>query len=140
MKDSKNVDEGLKIIFDFQYKSISELVNTLSKGMTYYLIIMAALTGYIVTQTINPEIKSAIILLGIITNLFGLLSGLTLAIGIYKGITSLKNTLLKIDSDNYKSLKLESFFRGGRRMAFLVSLFCSLLLISISIYLLGLLR
>jgi hypothetical protein len=140
METKNTISEGLKIIVDFQYKSISELVNTLSKGMTYYLIIMAALTGYIVTQTINPEITKAIILIGIITNFFALLSGIVLALGIYKGIRYMKNTLLKIDPDNFETLNLESFFKGGRRIALLVSIFCSLLLISISFYLFALMK
>ena len=127
--------EKIKIIYDFQMKSLSETTNVLAKGMTFYLLILAAITGYIVSQDIPEEIKNRIFIIGIVTNIFALIAGIGLGYGIYKGIENVKKTLKILDKELWQVTEMEEYFNRGKRIVIIVSISCVSLLLFIMAYL-----
>jgi hypothetical protein len=110
-----NVFEQYKIIQDFQLNTLKDAIGVLEKGISFFLIIMALLTGYIFgTKDPIPIhqqlcfIKAAIVTIIIVT-----IAVCALSIGIYKGLCELKETMQLMNKDVWHKIKIDSYMRRG---------------------------
>lgn len=84
---------ALETFYDFEYRALAETANMLSKGITFYLAILAAVVSYAFTQDLSPAQQRQFLVLGVFTSLVFALAAGSVALGLYVGISDVENAL-----------------------------------------------
>ena len=100
-------------IVDFMWKNISEASAALQKGITFYLAILAATTGYIFSANISDEKKFAVFIVALLISFFAAVSGAALGGGIWLGLKDIELAVSKGESNQAKNIYIK-FIRRGR--------------------------
>ena len=129
MGNERNKLETLSQFCDFQWKALSNTASILSKGIAFYLAIIAAVTGYILTKQLSCEVKVMAVLAGSITSVIATIAGGSLAWGLNKGLRNLEITLMEMDKELFYKLQLNLFLVRGRRVIWIVSGCAALVLV-----------
>lgn len=116
--------EKLKMIHDFQLKSLIETVNFLLKLVTFYFALLAASVAYVFASIINTTIKEIIL-----TGIFGAsilfsIAIISLSYGVITGLTDLNKGMLIIGKVEYKKMNLTNYFKRGIRVSYIVVFSC----------------
>jgi len=124
----------LNLFFDFQYKSLTETVNFLVKAAgAFYVTIMIALIGYLVTQQVSESARKVIIISAILLTICVFFVGLIICWGVLLGIRDMRNTLKRYDENLFINCDLDSFFKRGRKVVLFSIIACFLVVILILI-------
>jgi|GEM_PF-6266268 len=125
----KDKTEVVKVYCDFQKTAIIETASALSKGITYYFLIMAVLTGILLTQEgLAEELRSIVLIITILVSLLLAIAGLSIGYILYKGVKTLGNSLQRLDEVLFSELQMDEFITRGLRYS-LVVLACSCLVL-----------
>ena len=117
--------QDIKFIFEFEYNAIKETTLMLSKGMSFYLAITAALVGYVLTQDLDVEIKNQASIIGIVVSFFALIASSSISWGILTGLNSLNKLLIENNPELYYKLGVNKFIRRGI-IAVVIVMVCAL--------------
>ena len=130
--DAASAREGYQIIFDFQWKSLTESVQLISKGVGIYFFLLLAVIGAIYNSNISGTelqlIVGAIILISILfapTMLF-------IAWGVIKGLNDLEVSLRRCCPSQFDAIGMATYFRRGR-LAARVGTACAIIILMIII-------
>jgi hypothetical protein len=127
-------DTKLNLFFDFQYKSLTETVNLLVKAAgAFYITVMIALIGYLLTQDISDKTRNVIIVSAVILTACVFIVGLAICWGVILGISDMRNTLKRYDEKLFSSIDLDKFFYRGRKLVIFSIITCVIAIILIFI-------
>lgn len=132
-KKEKYSIEDIKLIYEFKFNAVKESALGLSKGMGFYLAIMAVLLGYILTQESDAQIRFFALGIGLITSILGFIACATIGWGIIKGLNSIKEVLNYNNSVLFSELNVEDFFNRGKKAVKTTLICAGLILIVFSI-------
>ena len=105
---------------DFQWKALSEAASTLIKGMTFYLAIFAALMGYLLTKDLQPHIKEATLIVGLLVSVFAAVACGSIGWGYQQGLLDLERNYRLLNQGAFDEVHLHVFFSRGRRVLWFV--------------------
>lgn len=135
-----NKADVLKTYCDFQRVAIVETANALTKGITYYLIIMATLTGLILTQEgLSKEQQQLALYLSVVVSFFLAIAGASIYWALHKGVHELGQNLKALDDEMFAELQIDNFITRGLKhgLVVMVCSLCVLVTIIIGIYLIA---
>jgi len=120
--------EMIKLFYDFQFKSILLVLNTVTHALPIYFAILGAICAYFMTRTISPEIIKYIVLIVVSISLGGLIVYSVFVRGILLGFDELKHTFELGGDQIFKKSTINSFINRGK-ITILISLFVLYLVI-----------
>lgn len=131
--DSEN---AVKYYCDLQWNAITETATLFSKGVTFFLAIIAVLTGYIAGQKLSPEMQHLVLYLVVGVSAIATLGGVYVTWGLHKGLISFEHTSKQLDPRMFEVLEINRFFRRGRRVLWF-TIICAFLVLASLIAVLG---
>lgn len=115
--EATNAREAHKFLFEFQWKSLTESVQLITKGVGFYILLLLAVIGAIYnSKLVGTELKFAVVAIVTITILFGPMI-IFIAWGVVRGIDDLENSLRKICPTQFEAAGMEKYFLRGRLAA-----------------------
>jgi uncharacterized protein YktA (UPF0223 family) len=127
--------EKIKLLYEFQYNSIKEASGVLEKGISFFLLIIAALTSYIISskekETIDLELQLKLIAGAIITTVFVTVCVSAIAWGLFMGLKNLKQTLKFATQNVWNKTSIEKFINRGTYTTLLIGILGTFLMIII---------
>lgn len=105
--------EDIKFIYEFKYNAVKETALMLTKGVSFYLAILAGLFTYIFTSEVDDNVINGAIFIGIVVSIFAIISSVVLGFGIITGLFSIKDALKLNNEDLYNELNVSNFFYRG---------------------------
>lgn len=124
--------DGYKTIFDFQWKSLTESVQIIVKGVGLYFFTLLAIIGAIYNSKISgTELTIIISAITLISILFAPIM-LFMAWGIIKGLNDLEVSLRSICPSQFDAIGMAEYFRRGR-LAARVGIVCAIIILLIII-------
>lgn len=84
--------------------------------MTFYLVIFAALMGYLLTKELPDDLKNAIMVVGVIVSFFAALACGSIGWGYQHGLRDLEKNYRLLNKDVFNELDASGFFKRGRRV------------------------
>ena len=121
------------MIFDFQWKSLSESVQLITKGVGLYFFILLAIIGAIYNSKISGIELQIVVGAIIAVSILFAPTMLFIAWGVIKGLKDLEASLRSICPDQFDSLGMIEYFRRGRlaaRVGTACAIFILLIIIS----------
>ena len=122
--------KAVETYYDFQWRSLVETANTLSKGMTFYIAILASVTSYIFTKQIGQDQLRFLITIGLIVSIFFGTAASSVAWGFYTGLKDLEGSLRELSPREFSNLNLPAFFSRGRLVFWITIISIFLILIA----------
>ena len=113
-KTEPKFNDAAKIAIDFQLKCVFELGNYLVRGISFYLLIFAALFTFVFSQNLDKDVKNGIIYFMIILSIGLTIGTLFLLRIIYVGSRGLKKLLLELPVDQSIKDEIERFLTSGK--------------------------
>ncbi|MFK8058897.1 MAG: hypothetical protein AB8B78_02295 [Polaribacter sp.] len=129
-KSNKSDFEDVKLIYEFKYNAVKETALILTKGVSFYLAIIAVLIGYVMTRSVSDDTKNYVILIVSFVSISVLISGIVLGWGVIKGLKSIEKILEYNNEHLFKKLEVDKFFNRGK-LASKVVLVCVFLAVFI---------
>ena len=132
---SKNFDR-LKVILDFQYDAIKEATSILEKGFSFYLIILAATLGFVMTHAkdLNESFIGFYMMSVIMITFFVSICVCVMSWGVYSGLKDLKQTIKLISAELWDITTIKAFLNRGIFSTMIIGVFGSLSVIIILIF------
>lgn len=130
--------KSTEVYLDFQWKTLVQTADLLSKGIGFYFLLLIAVTGAIFQAKLTPsEVRIAVWTVLLISISVGL-AFVALTWGIVQGLYELERTVEKVNPDLYRELGLCAYFRRARTIARIVVIACvaSMLLIVVATFIL----
>lgn len=124
--------EGYQVIFEFQWKSLTESVQLVTKAVGIYFFLLLAVIGAIYNSKIaGIELQIIVGTIIIISIIFAPMI-LFLAWGIIKGLNDLEVALQRICPLEFDAIGMKEYFRRGR-LAARVATGCAIIILIIII-------
>lgn len=102
-----------RCLCDFLLKTLTETANSCLKALAFYFAIMAALTGYIISQRISPFLRDLTFYVGGVVSLFAGVTSIAVAIGLHRGLRTYQRALRELDPKTFDRLDVGGFCRRG---------------------------
>ena len=106
--------KSLEIFYEFQWRSLVQTVDLLSKTVTYYFAILAALVGYLFTAKLTHLDQQLISRVIFYVSGFFMLITISMSYGILRGIRDMKNSLIQYNPKIFQQADLHGYFRRGQ--------------------------
>jgi hypothetical protein len=127
-----NDPEGaVRYYCDLQWNAITETATLFSKGVTFFLAIIAVLTGYIAGQKLSSEMQRLVLYLVVGVSAIATTGGVYVAWGLHKGLISFERTSKQLDPRMFDILEINRFFKRGRRVLWFIMICAFLVLVSL---------
>jgi hypothetical protein len=125
MTDESQVTQvaSTKLFCDLMWKMIDRGYSAFERGATICWAIMVAIGWYLMTQEPQIEKKGVWLATALAFSVVAGTAGLSLTLGIVRGIRDLEHACERLDKDAFENVRLGLFYRRARRVAwvFLVS-------------------
>lgn len=122
--------DNKRLVLELQQQTMWQIAGNLTKGFAFYLAILAALLGYVMSLKLAPGLQSSILCASIaITVLFGVAAG-AIARCLDRHLTSVEKSLKEVASTAYDELNAAKFFTDIRTAAKVTGV-CSFLVLLI---------
>ncbi|SFU32274.1 hypothetical protein SAMN05216339_101339 [Nitrosomonas eutropha] len=116
--------KSLEIYYEFQFRSLVQTGELLTKGVAYYFTILAAIGGYLYTAKLPlVEQRLLVIVSLIVSTLFAFIM-IVVGYGVLKGIGQMERTLAKYNSNEFEAIAMPQYFRRGKIVGIMVALCC----------------
>lgn len=112
--------KSLEIFYEFQWRSLVQTVELLSKAVTYYFAILAALVGYLFTAKLTLLDQQLISRVIFFVSGFFMLLAIAMSYGILRGIADMKNSLTRYNLKVFQTAELHRYFRRGQFVGIVV--------------------
>lgn len=122
----------LEIYYEFQWRSIVQTVELLTKGVTYYFTILAAIAGYVFTARLLPEEKKPLIIVSVTVSVLLAAIIITMGYGVLRGIGQMEATLAHYNAVAFVELSMPAYFKRAKIVGIVVAVCCMLILITIA--------
>jgi len=129
--------EKLKLLYEFQYNAVKEAAAVLEKGVAFFLLIIGALTSYVISNKneIDIELQRKLILGAVIVTSFVTICVSLMAWGIYTGLKNVKHTLKIATKSIWALTNADGFMKRGTYTSLIIGLFgTALMIIILSFY------
>ncbi len=118
--DRSHERQSIEIFYEFQWRSLVQTVELLSKAVTYYFAILAALVGYLFTAKLSLLDQQLISRVIFFVSGFFMLLAVAMFYGILRGIADLKSTLTRYNPTAFQKAELHRYFRRGQIVGIVV--------------------
>src|SRR5258705_4521990 len=88
----------LEIYYEFQWRSVVQTIELLTKGVTYYFTILAAIAGYVFTAKLLPKEQKPLIIVSVIVSVLFAVIIITMGYGVLRGISQMEATLAQYNA------------------------------------------
>lgn len=122
----------LEIYYEFQWRSLVQTVELLTKGVTYYFTILAAIAGYIFTAKLLPEEQKPLIIVIVMVSVLLAVIIITMGYGVLRGISQMETTLAQYNAVAFVELSMPAYFKRAKMVGIVVAVCCMLILITIA--------
>lgn len=122
----------LQIYYEFQWRSLVQTVELLTKGTTYYFTILAAITGYVFTAKLLPEEQKPLIIVSVIVSMLFAVIIISMGSGVLRGIGQMEVTLAQYNAVAFEELAMPAYFKRAKMVGIVVAVCCLLILITIA--------
>lgn len=134
VKDERAHDrKALEVFYEFQWRSLVQTVDLLSKAVTYYFAILAALVSYLFSAKLTLLDQQLISQVIFFVSGFFMLISISLSYGVLRGISDMKNTLIRHNPKVFQQVELHRYFLRGRIVGSIVVLSSLSILVTICI-------
>lgn len=122
MEDGALRRKSIELFYEFEWRSLVQAVELLSKTVTYYFAILAALVGYLFTVDLSPADQKLISrVIFIVSGLFSVLAA-AMVYGILYGIADLRATLMSYSPGFFHQVGMPRYFRRGQVVGLLAAI------------------
>jgi hypothetical protein len=133
VNDLPHLRKSTEVFIEFQWKFFVQTFDALSKGLSFYFLIVAATTGLTFQAKLQGgELKAVVAVIVTITALVTC-AFLVLAYALVRAISRLGASLRRLNEDIFVELGMASYFRKIRIMALIITCLCLLVLVVISL-------
>jgi hypothetical protein len=131
--DLPQLRKSTEVFIEFQWKLFVQTFDALSKGLSFYFLIVAATVGVTFQAKLQGwELRTVVAVVVTITALVAC-GFLVLAHALVGAISRLGVSLRHLNEDIFVELRMASYFRKIRIMALFVACLCFLVLVVISL-------
>jgi hypothetical protein len=99
---------------EFLWQALKETADLLMKAIAFFLTVVAAILGYVLSHPVNPSFRTiAFRLIIIITTLFSIAVA-SVAWGLWTGVRDLESAQEQLSPDVFTALRMNRFFSRAR--------------------------
>jgi hypothetical protein len=128
MNSEQSPDSTHEYYCEFLLKCLTETANALTKASAFYLAIMAALTGYLLSQRLSAQLRDLTFYIEAAVSLFAVVTGLAVAVGLHTGLTTYERALRKMNPQLFDELRIHAFCKRGRTVLWIAITFFLLMI------------
>ena len=126
--DAASSREAYRLLFDFQWKSLTQTLELATKGIGFYFLLLLASIGAIYQSKMQgAELRIAVAAVVAISILFSPIL-IFFSWGILKGLDDLQASLRRICPVQFDEVAMERYFQRGRITARVAAACCVLIL------------
>lgn len=118
---------------EFLWQALKETANLIMKAMAFYLAIMAAVLGYVLSHSLAPSLRIFALCTVVVITLLFALAVASVSWGLWTGVRDLQVAQEMLSPETFAQLGLPRFFRRARIVFWIIittSLLISVILLA----------
>jgi hypothetical protein len=125
--------QDLSALTEFLWQALKETANLLMKAVAFYLAIMAAILGYVLSHPVAPSIRIVALCTVVVNTLLFTIAVASVGWGLWTGVRDLQAAQEMLSADAVSQLGLPRFFTRARIVFWIIittSLLISVILLA----------